>query len=80
MSPPSRSQDSQGYVCGRESDIDWNGYYYNGNNGLTLVLTALQWWRDLISNGGDDDKNVAEWECAVDDVLWVIENMKISLQ
>ncbi|KAJ7642661.1 hypothetical protein DFH06DRAFT_999755 [Mycena polygramma] len=48
----------------------WACLDINGQNGFLNVLVGLKWWRDELEEGSPD------WEEAVDDVTWVLQQMK----
>ncbi|KAJ7480365.1 hypothetical protein B0H11DRAFT_2421170 [Mycena galericulata] len=64
-------------VMSRKSGIDWAGLRdYSGKNGLLQVMMVLGWWGDKAHGekvGGPEE--VAQWESAVDDVAWALEEM-----
>ncbi|KAJ7510751.1 hypothetical protein B0H11DRAFT_1644256, partial [Mycena galericulata] len=64
-------------VMSRKSGIDWAGLRdYSGKNGLLQVMMVLGWWGDKAHGekvGGHEE--VAQWESAVDDVAWALEEM-----
>jgi hypothetical protein len=58
-------------VCG--SGL-WTSLHKPGQNGFLSVLQVLKWWRELL-----DDTGTREWELALKDVAWVLQEVVKSL-
>jgi hypothetical protein len=54
----------------REAGRSWSGFDYHGQNGFLNMLMCLKWWRDAMEEASPD------WEEAVDDVAWVLQQMQ----
>ncbi|KAJ6467619.1 hypothetical protein C8R47DRAFT_990325 [Mycena vitilis] len=54
----------------RGNGPSWSCLDLNGPNGFLNVLMGLKWWRDKLEDASP------EWEEAVDDVTWVLQQMK----
>ncbi|KAJ7876167.1 hypothetical protein B0H14DRAFT_2342916, partial [Mycena olivaceomarginata] len=54
----------------REGGSSWLTLDYHGQNGFLNVLMCLKWWHNAIKEVTPD------WEDAVDDVSWVLGQMK----
>lgn len=52
------------------ADMSWASMDYKGQNGFLNVLMVLKWWRDAIDIPSPD------WEEAVAEVTWVLQQMK----
>jgi hypothetical protein len=50
--------------------MSWASMDYKGQNGFLNVLMVLKWWRDAIDIPSPD------WEEAVAEVTWVLQQMK----
>ncbi|KAF7342848.1 hypothetical protein MSAN_02000900 [Mycena sanguinolenta] len=53
----------------RNDGKNWLCLDYKGQNGFLNVLMLLKWWRDAMEEGSPD------WEEAVNDVTWVLQQM-----
>ncbi|KAJ7047954.1 hypothetical protein C8F04DRAFT_885131, partial [Mycena alexandri] len=53
----------------RDAGKPWKSMDYCGQNGFLNVLMVLKWWRDAMEESSPD------WEDAVDDVIWVLQQM-----
>ena len=72
---------SQGSVWPPPRDIpavghNWGKLAHSGPSGFFLVIMALGWWGKLVESHSGD---LAEFEVAMDDVLWVVCNIIDSL-
>lgn len=45
-----------------------------GQNGFLSILQVLKWWQELL-----DDTDTLEWEFALENVAWVIQEVLNSL-
>ncbi|KAJ7201972.1 hypothetical protein B0H12DRAFT_967131, partial [Mycena haematopus] len=54
----------------REEAGPWICLDYHGQNGFLNVLMCLKWWRDAMAKSSPD------WEDAVSDVTWVLQQMQ----
>jgi hypothetical protein len=45
----------------------------NGNNSFLQVMAGLTWWGELAYKRGEEERE--EWDAAVDDVTWVLEQL-----
>ncbi|KAJ7507625.1 hypothetical protein B0H11DRAFT_2218460 [Mycena galericulata] len=64
-------------VLSRKGGIDWAGLRdYSGKNGLLQATMVLGWWGNKVHRKtGGSAEEVAQWELAVDDVAWALEEM-----
>jgi hypothetical protein len=53
----------------REGGSSWSTLDIPGQNGFLNLLMCLKWWRDAMEVPSPD------WEEAVDDVTWVLQQM-----
>lgn len=58
-------------IFDREIIQDWGSLNAAGPGGTMLLLIVLAWWRCDSGN-----ESLANWEYYVEDVAWVLENMK----
>jgi hypothetical protein len=45
----------------------------NGNNSFLQVMAGLTWWGEVTYKRGEEEQE--EWDTAVDDVTWVLEQL-----
>lgn len=75
LQPDWRGQDSSALLwdAPASGEIDWSATRKGGSNGLFVVLISLgQWFLGAKHNGGC---GIEECERALDDVIWVLEEM-----
>lgn len=48
----------------------WTNMDSRGQNGFLNVMMVLKWWRDATG------KSTPDWEGALDDVTWVLQEMR----
>ncbi|KAJ7358257.1 hypothetical protein DFH08DRAFT_615627, partial [Mycena albidolilacea] len=53
----------------REGGSSWLSLDIRGQNGFLNLLMCLKWWRDAMEAPSPD------WEEAVDDITWVLQQM-----
>ena len=61
-------------MTSRDVDGSWSALDKSGANGLLSVVAALQLWRRFGS-----DPELESWSRAVDDVHWVLEQIRTTL-
>ena len=52
----------------------WTTLHKPGQNRFLSILQVLKWWQELL-----DDIDMLEWESALEDVAWVIQEVLNSL-
>jgi hypothetical protein len=58
-------------------DAEWNELLKASPNGFFVILLALHWWYRGIEFDG---ANVDDWTRALEDVAWVMRQMKSHIQ
>ncbi|KAJ6504285.1 hypothetical protein C8R47DRAFT_1248391 [Mycena vitilis] len=71
LNPAWRAAGSSGAALRREEGRDWECLKEPGVNGLYTVLICLKWWKAALDAGKED----AEWDEAVSDVTWAIQQI-----
>ncbi|KAJ7601428.1 hypothetical protein DFH06DRAFT_1154134 [Mycena polygramma] len=71
LNPAWRAAESRGGALRREEGQDWECLKEPGVNGMYTVLICLKWWKAALDAGKED----AEWDEAVSDVTWAIQQM-----
>ncbi|KAJ6459356.1 hypothetical protein C8R47DRAFT_994709, partial [Mycena vitilis] len=73
LQPQWRSKETDGsWVIGGEYGKDWDSLSYWGENGVLSVVAALYFWGCCVQ---DNDHDLEQWECAVNDASWVFEGL-----
>lgn len=58
----------------KPGEVDWSQMStLHGRNGMLQVMATLLWWGD---HAYDDEEARLEWERAVDDVAWVLQELQ----
>jgi hypothetical protein len=73
LQPEERSLLENGLLL-RPETVDWSRMaQMNGNNSFLQVMAGLTWWGELAYKRGEEERE--EWDAAVDDVTWVLEQL-----
>ncbi|KAJ7457076.1 hypothetical protein FB451DRAFT_1047773, partial [Mycena latifolia] len=76
IQPSWRKRDANGKrIVGGEYGKDWGQMDCSGPNGCLSAAAGLYFWGLAVSGSGDESAR-SEWECAVQDVVWVLEGMR----
>jgi hypothetical protein len=52
---------------------DWSAIRKGGQNGIFVVILTLGWW--LVGARNNDGRGIAKCEEALDDLVWVLDNI-----
>ncbi|KAJ7741396.1 hypothetical protein DFH07DRAFT_705624, partial [Mycena maculata] len=66
-----KEPDRKTWVVGGEYGADWDSLAYWGVNGLLSVVASLYFWGCAVA--GEEEETVEEWECAINNVAWMME-------